>query len=501
MNPVLLINPSSRAQIYQGLDRVAAIEPPVWCRLLSSYLKRKAIPTVIADMEFAYDTKEALRWYMSGTPSLVAIVVYGHQPSASTQTMPAAIEICKWLQEYDVPVVVLGTHPAALPERTLEETNADFVCTGEGFVTLWQLSEYVKEKKEAWKYLVTPDFPKGVCYWDHGEPQRTNPAPLVWNMDEIPGGEWSKLAEINGYRAHNWHAFGREAKGYASIYTSLGCPYACSFCCIQAPFHDGDRIRFHGLANSYRMWSPEHVADEITTLVERYDITNIKISDEMFLLNRRHVEGIVNELENRGFSDGLNIWFYSRIDTVGDDDALLYRMRRVGFRWAALGIESASPESLEAVDKRDYDNIQTEAAVRRLQQAGISVIGNYIFGLPGDTWETMNATLELAQELQTEFVNMYCNVAFPGSQQYDDLIATGWMPPPWSSYSFHAYEHQPLETKMLNADEVLAFRDAAFVKYFENESYQEMIRIKFGDSAVDSVRRMLKVPLRRKLLE
>ena len=71
------------------------------------------------------------------------MVVYGHQPSASTQNMTAAGAICTALKqaESERKVLLVGGHVAALPERTLQEEDADFVCTGEGpytFLSFWK---------------------------------------------------------------------------------------------------------------------------------------------------------------------------------------------------------------------------------------------------------------------------------------------------------------------------------------------------------------------------
>ena len=96
------------------------------------------------------------------------------------------------------------------------------------------------------------------------------------------------------YRAHNWHCLGGQPRQpYAALYTSLGCPYHCSFCCIQAPFKSGEKAAGHKASvNSYRTWNPDRVLAEIDVLVNRYGVRNIKIADEMFVLNRRHVLGI-----------------------------------------------------------------------------------------------------------------------------------------------------------------------------------------------------------------
>ena len=129
-----------------------------------------------------------------------------------------------------------------------------------------------------------------------------NPAAaLVMDLDaEMRGCAWD-LLPMSRYRAHNWHCFGNlPRQPYAAIYTTLGCPYHCSFCCIQAPFKNGEKVLGLGPAvNSYRFWSPDRVVDEIDHLVEVYGIRNIKLADEMFVLNERHVVGICDRLIER----------------------------------------------------------------------------------------------------------------------------------------------------------------------------------------------------------
>lgn len=509
MGPVILINPSAQHNIYQELaTEWTAIEPPIWCRLLASYLRNRGVPVDIFDSQ-AFPTtnqNEIAKYCEIPEPSVYVVVVMGQQPSASTQTMPVAIELCKAIRERDdgkTPIVVVGTHPAALPEQTLKETQADFVCTGEGFATIKQIHELVQHHKDRWRYCTTPNWPEGVCKWDHDEPVFSNPAANVWELDTaIPGGVWNRLPMKDTYRAHNWHCFGyKERTPYASIYTSLGCPYSCEFCCIQAPFKEGDRLRV-GNANSYRVWSARHVVNELATLARNYGVRHVKISDEMFLLKRSHVAEICDEIISRNLAGHFNFWFYSRVDTVGTDDALLDKMKKCGFNWAALGIEAAEPQVLGNVDKRDYDALECVNAVRRLQKHGINVIGNYIFGLPGETQESMEKTMELALWAKTEFVNMYCAVAFPGSKLFsrmawekaDDASAL------WRTFSFHGYEHLPLSTERLTASEILKYRDAAFQRYMNDPGYLGMIQSKFGKETREQVARMASVKLRRKVL-
>src|SRR6185436_13898454 len=183
--------------------------------------------------------------------------------------------------------------------------------------------------------------------------------------------------------------------------------------------------------NSYRFWSPARVIEEIDLLVSRYGVRNIKFADEMFVLHPRHVIGICDAIIERGYD--LNIWAYARVDTVKDD--MLDRLRRAGFRWLAFGIEAADESVLEDVDKR-YSIEQVHTTIDKVKAAGIHIIGNFIFGLPEDTADSMQRTLDLAIDLNCEFANFYSAMAYPGSALYTQALREGWaLPESWSGYS------------------------------------------------------------------
>ncbi len=304
---------------------------------------------------------------------------------------------------------------------------------------------------------------------------------------EMPGVAWD-LLPMSKYRAHNWHCFGDlERQPYAAVYTTLGCPYHCSFCCIQAPFKSGERrLGLKEQVNSYRFWSPARVVEEIGTLVETHGVRNIKFADEMFVLNERHVMGICDRLIERGYD--LNIWAYARVDTV--KSGMLDTLRRAGFNWLALGIEAADERVLSDANKR-YKVEEVFDTVGRIKAAGINIIGNYIFGLPEDTRETMQATLNLALELKCEFANFYSAMAYPGSPLYEQAVAAGWrLPDTWTGYSQHAVDTLPLPTRHVPAADVLRFRDEAFHTYFTDASYLAMVGRKFGPETVAHIREM-----------
>jgi anaerobic magnesium-protoporphyrin IX monomethyl ester cyclase len=485
---LVIINPGATHGIYGSLgDELVAVEPPLWCRLIAGYVQDHGFTVKIIDAEAErLDPHQITARILHDVPRLICIAVFGHQPSASTQQMYGARLAAQMIRNYapNIPTIMVGGHVAALPERTLQEEPITFACNGEGLTTIVQLLAGILPYAHI----------DGLVYWDWPKTVRVNkPAPLV-DVKLLHGNVW-ELLPMQKYRAHNWQRFNDLSKRqpYASIYTSLGCPYACSFCCIQSPFSP----EVNG--NRYRMRDPADVVAEIKMLHEKYGVETIKIIDELFVLNRKHYTAICQGIIDAGLGDKLNIWCYARVDTVHPENLDL--LRRAGVRWLALGIESGSKHVRDGAVKA-LRNDDIVGVVRQIEAAGIHVISNWIFGLPDDDMESMQATLDLAVELNTAFANFYCAQAYPGSKLYADAVARGAaLPATWAGYSQHNAECRPLDTEHVSGAEVLRFRDAAFGKYFSGERYTAMIRERFGADTVAHIERMLSYTLKRKLLE
>jgi len=221
------------------------------------------------------------------------------------------------------------------------------------------------------------------------------------------------------------------------------------------------------------MGKPEKVVEEIDFLYRTYGVKTFKIIDEMFVLNDRHVSGICELLAAKPYAHELNFWAYARVDTVRPERLKL--LRSAGIRWLALGIESGSEHVRDGAEK-SLDRDEIVNIVRSIKDAGIQVIGNYIFGLPDDDLTSMQQTLDLAKELNCEFANFYSAMAYPGSPLYTMALGNGWeLPQRWSGFSQHSYDCTPLPTEKVTSSEVLRFRDAAFHDYFEDPKYLDMV--------------------------
>ena len=491
---LVLINPGARHAIYQALENdLSAVEPPVWAGLIATFIRKRGFSVSILDANAErLGPEEVAQRIDEMNPRLTAVVVYGHQPSASTQNMVASGAICSALKKRrsDLNLILVGGHVAALPERTLREEDADFVCQGEGPYTLLDLLQALDQED--------PDLSKvrGIGYREGAAVRFTAPAPLVWDLDgEMPGIAWD-LLPMDRYRAHNWHCFGaKDRQPYAAIYTTLGCPYRCTFCCIQAPFKSGEaEAGKKANVNSYRRFSVDSVMAEIDLLVREYDVQNIKFADELFVLNDNHVGDICDAIIKRGYD--LNIWAYARVDSVRDE--MLAKLKRAGVTWLALGIEAGGSRVRDHVNK-GFQQDRALAVVEKSRAAGMHVIGNFIFGLPEDDLESMQATLDMALDLNCEFINLYCAMGYPGSELYEMAQREGWpLPQDWTGFSQHSVDCLPLPTKYLTAGEVLRFRDDAFHTYFSSPRYLKMIEQRFGPETCTKIQKMTSLRLRRK---
>lgn len=487
---LLIIHPGASHGIYGALgDKLTAVEPPLWARLIAGYVRDRGFKVRIIDQEamcFSHEKVAELVGKMR--PRLVCLAVYGHQPSASTQQMTGAREVAKANKIVGpFPIIMVGGHVSALPERTIrEEQCINYIGVGEGPATIAALLAFRSQPTSS-DYATVPGL--GWRWNGFSDEVTINPAPpLIEDLSQLHGDVWD-LLPMDRYRAHNWQSFGEPTRQpYASIYTSLGCPYKCAFCCINAPF----------ASNRYRMRDPVDVVEEIVMLADKHGVRTFKIIDEMFVLNERHYSEIAEGIIGSGIGGDLNIWAYARVDTVKPEN--LARLRKAGIRWLALGIESGSAYVRDGAMKK-MRNDDIAGVVRSIQAADINVIANYIFGLPDDDYKTMGETFNLAVELNTEFANFYSAMAYPGSALYAEAIKTGaTLPETWRGYSQHNDDCRPLDTKHLTGAEVLRFRDDAFRAYFHRPRYQEMIADKFGDEAVEQVKEMLGYTLHRKFL-
>ena len=137
----------------------------------------------------------------------------------------------------------------------------------------------------------------------------------------------------------------------------------------------------------------------------------------------------------------------------------------------------------------------------RFRPAASTLLATTIFGLPEDDYDTMQSTLDMALDLNTEFANFYSAMAYPGSELYTRAVQHGLqLPENWTGYSQHAIDTMPLPTNYLSPGEVLKFRDQAFMDYFTSDRYLNMIETRFGKETRAHIVDMTSHKLERQLV-
>jgi len=500
---VCFVVPSSAKKAYQKLaDVYSAIEPPTWALLLAQALKKKRYECVILD--FDADPKnidQSIKEIADTKPKLVIFVLYGQNPNSGTAMMIGATELADHLkQNYsNLKIGFIGSHVSALPKEVVKLSYVDFAFINEGLLSLLSLLETnLKDNLE--------NVP-GIWFKDsEGNPKKGKSGQIIPNekMDiMMPGYAWDLLPKNNKtldkYRAHFWHAnFLHENRTpFAAIYTSLGCKFACNFCMINIvnrTSHDDNIMSAN--SRGMRFWSPNLILKEFEKLYE-FGVRTLRISDEMFFLNKKYYIPILEGLIERGLK--FNLWSYARVDTVRKDQLELFK--KAGVNWLCLGIESGNQEVRIEIDKGSFKQVNIREVVKNIKEAGIFVLGNYIFGFPEDNIKTMNETLDLSLELNCEHSNFYAAQALPGSPLYLFAKKQGWdIPKKYEEFAFLSYDCKPLRTKHVEAKEVLKFRDDAWHKYFKNTNYLSLINKKFGEQANKNVQELSKIRLKRKIL-
>ena len=500
---ILFVHPNASKVIYQDLAKKnSAIEPPIWAGMLANSVRGNGFSPEILDAEvLGLNYESCAKVALEFKARVICFVVYGQQPSASSQNMEGAVATAELIKELssNVFIVFVGGHVAALPQETLEkESCIDAVCQNEGVYTLRDLLQLKKfEDVELSKI-------SGLCFRDEEGNIRTNsPSPIVPKSRleiDLPGVAWDLLPKFDKYRTAGWHSWsnGSQKQPFAALYTSLGCPYKCSFCMINiinrtdvTPGVTSDK------SNSFRWWSPDFVIKQFDYFAEQ-GVTNIKIADELFVLNPNHFLAICKLIIDRGYS--FNIWAYSRVDTC--KPIYLDTLKKAGVNWLGLGIENPDNENRKVIHKEGFKEVSVLNQIDVIREAGINVGGNYIFGLPFDTEETMKNTLNFALENPTEMANFYSAMAYPGSPLYAQARKDGVeLPKTYAGYSQHSYETLNLRNNNLTASAILRFRDFAWDSYHTSEKYLDLMKKKFGNKAYEELNATKKIKLKRRLFE
>ena len=247
--------------------------------------------------------------------------------------------------------------------------------------------------------------------------------------------------------------FPTERKNFTVMVTSLGCPKQCNFC--------------EAGGTPYAPRSPELVVEEIEQCVARHGVREIDIFDYEFPIIRQRTEKICEGIIARNLDV---IWACrARIDSVDSD--LLQLMHRAGCRRIYYGIESGNQQILDRLNK-GITLDQVRATIRATHQAGITALGFFLIGSPGESRDTVDQTLRFARELDLEYVQFSKLTAKPLSKYWRDLVQESGYDY-WAEYILGNAREQALPrpwVEMTN-DQIDALALYAYKKYHRDPRF------------------------------
>lgn len=400
------------------------ITPPLGLGYLSSYLKSKGYNTKIIDgLNLSLSNDGIVRF--SEDADLVCI-------TCLSDFFSQVIDLSLRLKNRNKIVVIGGAHATALPEFTLKQTQADFVVVGEGEKTLFELVQAIEKHKST-------DGIRGVLSSNNGKIRKRE---FLEDLNQLPFPDWS---EINP-QIYKKAPHGGLVRFFpvAPIITTRGCPYECTFCASPKLWDRNIRYR-----------NPENVVEEIEFLKKDFGIREIHFEDDNFTLNRKHITEICELLIKKEIKISWACPNGVRVDQLDKD--LLLLMKRSGCYFLAFGIESANQEILDNVRKKtkifDIENV-----VKMADKLKIVTQGFFIFGLPGETKETISQTIRFAKRIPLDKAQFLLLDILPGSQLWNELKET--LDLNWNRRSYQEVTWIPdgLKKKDLEKAQSRAFR-------------------------------------------
>jgi len=416
---VLLSNPKFRLPIdtrttaHLGLAYLAAVS------------ERRGDEVVIFDADV--ERRPISDFVQEFRPHIVGITANTPQVKQAWRTANAIEQV------HDVPIVLGGPHVSVLPEESCAKPYVDIVVRGEGEEVWIDICNRLERFLLDQPGFATADFmhPRHEMFADcrgltyktsdgmiHHNPDR----PVIADLDQLP---WPAYHLFKMERYTNLQPATDNVDGARSfsIMTSRGCPYRCTFCSQSI------------MPIKWRSRSPENVIAEWRHLVHDLDAQEIGVLDDSANIRVKRLEELGHLLIEHNLNHVPWIFVNGIRANLAHKDLLLL-LKQAGLKRLAFGVETGDPAILKSIDKKvDHDTIRQ--AFRNAEEAGLETIAFLILGLPGETHETMQRTIDFAIELDPLIANFSMMTPYPGTQVYEIVKRQGrLLINDWEDYVF-----------------------------------------------------------------
>lgn len=425
MSDVVLVYPKT------GMDIGSTVAPPHNLLCVAAPLDKAGYKVKIIDQRVEPDWYWQLRDELMSSPTFVGI------PTMTGTQVKFAMEIAKVVRNFDTPIVWGGAHPTLLPEQVLDSGLADHVCLGEVDETIVEIALDIKKGK--------------------AKPIVISPLPDIEKLLPTP-----------------WHLINVEKYIHPDIYlkagrnldigqTSRGCPFNCGFCSSAS-------IR----ERKWRAMSSDKALDMIGEAIVRFNLTGFWLRDDEFYIDQeraaRIAEGLI-PFEVKYYTSGTRVDVFNK---VSEEQVQLYK--RSGANTLKFGAESGSNRILKLMGK-GITKEETLEANLKAKRHGITPAFALMLGFPGETFEEMEETIDLARQIrkdnpEAQFETMATYTALPGTPMWKIAQEYGLKPPTrleeWADWNFDEYDIEGKRIPWFDRDERIAIGNLCYLSMLSN---------------------------------
>jgi len=358
-------------------------------------------------------------------------------------------------------VALIGSHPTFFHEEILRENPAiDAVIRGEAEITTRELALALADGGDLSHVL-------GLAY-RRGDELFINPArPLIEDLDSLPFPA-RHIVPQEGYRAAIY-----SGEHPTAMVSSRGCPYHCVYCLWP------DTLYGH----KFRARSAVNVVDEMEHVVRDYGVDEVYFDDDCLTIDKKRVMEMCRLLLDRHVA--VNWIVQARVDSV--DREVLGAMKEAGCHYVLFGVESGSPKMLEIMKKR-ITLERARQAFKECRELGIKTQAFFLFGVPGETEETIEETIKFAREIDADSTQFAIAIPHPGTLLYQTCMDNGWLV--FDNWEDFAAENSLIETEELSREEVERARIHAYRSYYFSPRFvtRSLLRVR----SLQDVKRLLR---------
>ncbi len=387
---IVLINPPLHIEeVYGKYSDLAAFQPPIGLCYLAAYLRKFNYQAQIIDAPVLnLDVSATVKRLGEIVPNLVGIY-------SNTANFHLAKKLACQLkmQIKNIKIVVGGPHPTFMSKESIAESCFDFVVIGEGEETLLELVRSLENGATGLEFI------DGLAFKDNSGIIRINkPRRLIENLDSIPFPAIDLLPDLRKYKLYLLHF---KKLPYITVFTTRGCPFSCVFC--NTPFGKG--VRYH---------SPAYVVDYLEYLNKNFGIKEIHFCDDTFTMDEDRVAEICRLLQIKK----LKIRWYSAIRANIKNNGLLKEMKRAGCWIVGVGAESGDERILKII-KKGVSLKQVSDTCGAVLKTGMQLKVFFIIGHPGETIDSIDATINFARSLKAHFPVFSLMTPYPGAELWE----------------------------------------------------------------------------------